>query len=85
MQLAISETNVELKDLVRRVEAGEEVVLTRHGQAVARLVAMRERPPVQGRAAVIAAVRANAAAKADEGPNAAQSQDFLYDSDGLPR
>lgn len=85
MQLAITEKNIELTDLVRRVEAGEEVVLTRHGHAVARLVAVHEHPRVQGRAAVIAAVRANAVAKIAEGPNAAESQDFLYDSEGLPR
>ena len=41
-QLAISEAKARLTDLVRRAEAGEEVVLTGHGHAVARLVAQPE-------------------------------------------
>lgn len=36
------------------------------------------------RAAQIAAIRARAAAKTLPGPSARQSQDFLYDEDGLP-
>ena len=84
MQLAITDAKARLTDLVRRAEAGEDIVLTRHGHAVARLVAMRPRALVKDRAAQIAAIRARAAAKALSGPNASRSQDFLYDEDGLP-
>lgn len=85
MQLAITDAKARLTDLVRRAEAGEDVVLTRHGHAVARLVAMHSRPSAGRRADVIAAVRARAAAKVSTGPRAARSQDFLYDDEGLPR
>lgn len=85
MKLAISDAKARLTDLVRRAEAGEEVVLTRHGHAVARLVAMRARPSAESRADVIAAVRARAASKIAAGVGAARSQDFLYDDEGLPR
>jgi len=34
MQLAITDAKARLTDLVRTAEAGEEVVLTRHGHAV---------------------------------------------------
>lgn len=85
MQLAVTEKNRELLDLIRRAEAGEEVVLTRHGQAIARLVALRTEPRAQPRADVIALVRARAATKLTTGPSAAHSQDFLYDQEGLPR
>jgi prevent-host-death family protein len=43
MELGITDTQAKLTDLVRRAEAGEDIVLTRHGHAVARLVAMRPR------------------------------------------
>jgi prevent-host-death family protein len=85
MQIPVSEAKSQLTDLVRRAEAGEEVVLTRHGHAVARLAPIRARPDAKARLAVITAVRAAAAGKASPGPDAARSQDFLYDDDGLPR
>ena len=85
MELAITDAKARLTDLVRRAEAGEEVVITRHGHAVARLVALRARPSAEDRAKVISAVRARAAARIVEGPSAARSQDFLYDNEGLPR
>lgn len=68
-----------MTNLVRRAEAGDEVVLTRHGQATVRLVPISQRLDANARRAVIARVQAIA------GSNAARSQDFLYDNDGLPR
>jgi prevent-host-death family protein len=85
MRLAISDAKARLTDLVRRAEAGEEVVLTRHGHPVAQLVALREKVGAKARADVIAAIRARAKDKIAAGPSAARSQDFLYDDDGLPR
>lgn len=84
MQLAITEAKARLTDLVRRAEAGEDIVLTRHGHAVVRLVAMHTKPSAADKAKLIAAIRARAALKAAPGPSAARSQDFLYDDDGLP-
>ena len=55
MKLAICETKARLTDLVRRAEAGEDVVLTRHGHAVARLVALHAKPSGVHRANLIAA------------------------------
>ena len=85
MQLPVSDAKARLTDLVRRAEAGEEVVLTRHGHAVVRLVAIHARPSARSRAEILAAVRARVAAKISAGPGAARSQDFLYDDEGLPR
>jgi len=85
MQLAITDAKARLTDLVRRAEAGEDIILTRHGHAVVRLVAMHPKPSVEKRAKLIAAVRARAASKASAGPSAATSQDFLYDDEGLPK
>jgi prevent-host-death family protein len=84
MQLAITEAKARLTDLVRRAEAGEDVVLTRHGHAVVRLIAMHAKPSAKDKAELIAAIRARAALKAAPGASAARSQDFLYDEEGLP-
>lgn len=85
MQLAVTDAKARLTDLVRRAEAGEEVVLTRHGHAVVRLVAMHPKPSAQTRAELIDAVRTRAAAKATAGVTAARSQDFIYDDEGMPK
>ena len=83
MQVAISEAKGTLTDLVRRAEAGEEVVLTRHGKAAAKLIAI-EQPEASSdeRWALLVALRGSA--KDSFGPSAARSQDFLYDDFGLP-
>lgn len=79
MRISIADAGGRLGELVRRTEAGDEVILTRDGQPVARFV------PV----AVVASngtakrkfletLRAAGRAKAAAGPSAARSQDFLY-------
>ena len=44
MNVPISEAKARLTDLVRRAEAGDEVVLTRHGRPVVRLAPLAGRP-----------------------------------------
>ena len=44
MEIPISEAKGRLTDLVRRAEAGDEVILTRHGQPAAKLVRARRIP-----------------------------------------
>lgn len=39
MQIAVAEAKAQLAELIRRVEAGEEIELTRYGRPVARLTA----------------------------------------------
>jgi prevent-host-death family protein len=84
MQVPLSVAKRQLTDLVRRAEAGEDVILTRHGEQVVRLVPVTQPQTPDHRRAVIARVQASAAAKLMPGPSAARSQDFLYDDDGLP-
>lgn len=50
--VSLAEAKAHLSELVNRVENGEEVIITRHGQPVARIAAV-ERPkvPIQSRAA----------------------------------
>lgn len=84
MRMSVSEAKGQLTELVRRAEAGDEVILTRHGHAAVRLVPIREMPDRKSRRALLKAVRVSAAAKAAAGPDAARSQDFLYGDDGIP-
>lgn len=86
MQVSVSDAKAKLTDLVRRAEAGDEVVLTRHGQSVVRLVAVeRKLSPEEVRAKRRAALEAfRGCAKGSSGPDAEHSTDFLYDEFGLP-
>jgi prevent-host-death family protein len=83
MRISVSEAKAQLTELVRRAEAGEEVVLTRHGQDVARIAGVKSRRlDAAGRRAILEAARGGGA---DGGPSAARSQDWLYGEDGLPK
>lgn len=86
MDIPISEAKGRLTDLVRRAEAGDEIVLTRHGRPAAKLVRVPRVPtdPAE-RAAIIDKIVRRAKGKITPGPDAARSQDFLYDPEtGLP-
>lgn len=84
MHVSVTDAKAQLTDLVRRAEAGDDVVLTRHGHPAVRLVPVRPAPDRPSRRALLESVRAAGAAKAAAGPPAARSQDFLYDDEGLP-
>ena len=84
MEISVTAAKGQLTELVRRAEAGDEVILTRHGHAAVRLVPIESKPDRAAKRALLDAVRAAGAARAKPGPSAARSQDFLYDEDGLP-
>ena len=85
MRISVTDAKGQLTELVRRAQAGDEVVLTRHGQAAVRLVPVVPVVDSSTRQAVLEAARAYGAAHATVGPSAARSQDFLYDEDGIPK
>jgi prevent-host-death family protein len=84
MQISVSDAKGQLTELVRRAEAGEDVILTRHGQPAARLTPIKKRPSQEERRKLLEEIRASAAFNRSPGPDAAHSQDFLYGDDGLP-
>ncbi len=84
MRISVTKAKGQLAELVRRAEAGQEILITRYGRAAAELVPVRRRLDVAARRAVIARIQASAADKRTEGVSAARSQDFLYDDHGLP-
>jgi len=84
MRVAVTNAQGQLTELVRRAEAGEEMVRTRHGHAVVRLVRVEAAVSPEARRNLLEAMRASGAAKARVGEGTARSQDFLYGPDGLP-
>ena len=84
MRVPVSEAKGQLTELVRRAEAGDEIILTRRGHPAVRLVPVKAMPDRKSRRALLEAARTSAAAKAKPGPTAARSQDFLYRIDGFP-
>jgi prevent-host-death family protein len=85
MQVSVTDAKGTLTELVRRSEAGEEIVLTRHGEPVARLVPVKPVPDRAARRKILESLFGSGKRKATRGPSAARSQDFLYDEFGLPK
>jgi prevent-host-death family protein len=85
MQISVTNAKAQLTELVRRAEAGDEIVLTRHGHPAVRLIPVKKRRDWNAIRASIRRIQESAAATAAAGPSAARSQDFLYDEDGLPK
>lgn len=85
MKISVSDAKAQLTDLVRRAEAGEDVVLTRHGRPAVRLTPVaKPRLDPAARREILEILSLRGSQKALPGPSAARSQDFLYDDDGLP-
>jgi prevent-host-death family protein len=89
MNIPLSDAKGRLTELVRRAEAGDEIVLTRHGQPVARIVPVAvvldvEDLRARRLAAIDRAIREARERGPDGGPSAARAADYLYDDKGLP-
>ena len=87
----MNEAKAQVDDLVRRAEAGEDIVVTNRGRPVARLTAVR--PPVEmpelppdlaARRERLLELSSMMALEKAHGPDAAHAADFLYDEFGLP-
>lgn len=87
MRVALAEAEGQLTELVRRAEAGEEIILTREGHAAVRLTPVPKAPSFDpaDRLRRLQEISDRGRAKAiPDGVSAERSQDFLYDDDGLP-
>lgn len=85
MQVSVSEAKGRLTDLVRRAEAGDEIILTRRGEPTVRLVPVITEAVRERRRQVLEEFRGCAKGKPGwEGVDAAHGADFLYDDRGLP-
>jgi prevent-host-death family protein len=82
MRISVTDAKAQLTELVRRAEAGDEIVLTRHGHPAVRLVPIKRKLSREARRVLLEELQA---ANPTPGPSAARSQDFLYDEFGLPK
>ena len=85
MRVAVTNIKGQLTELIHRAEAGEDIVLTRHGRAVVRLVPVEAAVAPAARKKLLEAVRASGAVRERPGETAARSQDFLFGPNGLPQ
>lgn len=89
MRISIAEAEGQLTELARLASEGEDVVLTQVDGPAIRLELVEEpRTPLSAeeKAKIIAEIQANVRAmNLPPGPDAAHSQDFLYDEYGLPK
>lgn len=89
MEIAVADAKPIFSELLRRANAGEEVVVTRHGRPYARIAPVERRrglPKGERLAAIIAIMEDSRRQGLDKlGIDGATSQDFLYDPEtGLP-
>jgi prevent-host-death family protein len=84
MQISVSDAKAQLTELLRRAEEGEDIVLTRYGQPVARLAPIVAAQNRRVRLANLKMMRQAARTKAAIGPGAVPSWDFLFGAEGLP-
>lgn len=85
MKVSVSDAKAQLTELVRRAEAGEEVILTRHGQPVVKLVAAKKALTPEEKHKLINDIVASIPEAVKESLRPAdRSHDFLYDENGLP-
>jgi len=81
----INPKNMDLIALIQQVEAGNHIVLTRNGSRVARLIPeMPAKKTKEERRAILEKFQREASSKIVRDTDAAHSQDFLYDENGLP-
>lgn len=86
MDIAVSDAKAQLTDLVRRAEAGEEVILTRHGTPVARIAPIaKPRLSEAERRQILNDVIEQARQDVRPGPSLAQIDAEMYDDLGLPK
>jgi antitoxin (DNA-binding transcriptional repressor) of toxin-antitoxin stability system len=80
MEVSVGDALVRWQELIQRVEAGEEIILTRQGHAVVRMLPVQPSAVFdpKRRADFLRALSRKASAKAAPGAPAAQADQFLY-------
>jgi prevent-host-death family protein len=84
MQISVTDAKAQLTELVRRAEAGDKIVLTRHGQPVARLVRIRAERDRKTRRDLVEAMRHAIRSHASQGLGDEEYRDFVFGGGGLP-
>lgn len=84
MQISVKEAQENLAELLDRVESGEDILLTRDGAIVGRIIRTPPALTREERDAAFDRIRAMAPPRKPGEPMADRSHDDLYDEDGLP-
>jgi prevent-host-death family protein len=77
MPISVTDAKERLTDLVRQAEAGEQIILTRGGRAVPRLVPTGPVADARTGRKLLESARMSGVARATAGPCATRSQNFL--------
>ncbi|MBB5573026.1 MULTISPECIES: type II toxin-antitoxin system Phd/YefM family antitoxin [Rhizobium] len=86
MRISLDDAEGQLKELVRLAKQGEEIVLTQDGLPAARIQPMKKPMTSEEKENLIKRLQEEVRKKdLPPGPDAARSQDFLYDEYGLPK
>lgn len=91
MRISVQDAQGKLGELIDRADKGEDILLTRGGDPIARIVPLKtveaSAKDIEDFAALLRDIKERARRAADPFPEetAARSQDFLYDEDGLPK
>lgn len=85
MEIPVSDAKGQLTELLRRAEEGEEIILTRHGRPAGKIVPVKRKLRGDDLLRAIAEIQEMAAKTMSPGPDAAHSQDYLYDEKGVPK
>lgn len=81
MHVSVTDAKAQLTDLVRRAEAGDDVILTRHGRAAVKLVPVERKISPDERDQLLRDLQAALRGKLrDEDVH----HHYLYDENGLP-
>ena len=83
MQISVTDAKAQLTEFVRRAEAGDKIVLTRHGRPVARLVPIKAARERKSRRDMVEAMRQAARSQALPWLSA-ERYDLLFGAEGLP-
>jgi prevent-host-death family protein len=84
MEISVSDAKAHLTELLRRAEEGEDIVLTRYGQPVARLAPIAPAQNCNVRLAFLEEMRQEARTKAAIGAGAFSPWDCPFGPDDLP-
>ena len=84
MQISVKEAQENLDALLDRVEGAEDILLTRAGKTVARIIPLKGELTREQRRAALDKIRRMAPPRRQGEPAADGSHDDLYDENGLP-
>ncbi len=85
MRISVTDAKGQLTELVRLAEAGDEIVLTRHGHPAVRLVPVKALPDRTGPTQPAGSRTEMRGREGIDGRSGGAESDFLYSDEGLPK